>query len=286
MAPQFSTQDEENAMSREPFLKASMQEDSSKNAENLLRPTRQYFLGLLGVTLLIAVTILLSQLFLRNREAAYLLHCGHSVEEARALGCEFDILSYTWTPKECYDKETADEFRQWLTRPERFPRPWPFFADKNRTEWIPSEEALSKRAHMMTYAPQEEHIGHCIFMMRRLHRINDGSAKMNSRFGKYSHTEHCTNETLDAVSSRIIRDEDANLGPKNVLIHISAVGESSFVVKYMCMCVFVCFYLTAVVRDSHVSHRFLLGHRPPRETLWRISVAAVVLQEGPLLSGL
>lgn len=75
------------------------------------------------------------------------------------------MLSYTWTPKECYDKEIADEFRQWLNLPERFLRPWPFFANKNKTEWVPSEEALSERVHMMSYAPQEEHIGHCIFMM-------------------------------------------------------------------------------------------------------------------------
>lgn len=217
MVPRFSSQDEEkderNLMLQEPFLNASIQEDSSKKVQNVLQLTRQHVLGLLGVAILIAVTVLLSQLFFRDLEVIHhSLHCGNSTEEARALGCEFDILSYTWTPKECYDKETADEFRQWLNLPERFPRPWPFFADKNKTEWVPSEEALSERVHMMSYAPQEEHIGHCIFMMRRMHRINAGGARMNSRFGKYSHTEHCTNVTLDAALSRLDMRAGAHFG--------------------------------------------------------------------------
>ena len=129
-------------------------------------------------------------------------HCGNSTAEAKAFGCEFDVLSYSWTPKQCLDTETRDEFREWLHSQDRLFRPWPFFADKDATEWIPNEEALSGRVYpQFSWAPTEEHVGHCMFMMRRLYRVleGEGNIRLNSRQRTYDHVQHCSNLVLHMI---------------------------------------------------------------------------------------
>lgn len=138
--------------------------------------------------------------FVRSIVVHERLHCGNTTDEAVALRCEFDLLSNSWTPKECFDAETSTEFRQWLLSPERY-RQWPYFSDENATQWISNEEILSQRINNVIWTTPEHHIGHCIFLLRRLHRIVEarGTIRMNSRFGQYSHTEHCSNVTLRSL---------------------------------------------------------------------------------------
>jgi hypothetical protein len=59
--------------------------------------------------------------------------CGNSTTEARALGCEFDLLSSIWLPPACLDRETSAEYREWLSSSERERGAFPFFADQNLT---------------------------------------------------------------------------------------------------------------------------------------------------------
>lgn len=42
--------------------------------------------------------------------AKYLL-CGHSTEEAKTLGCEYDILSNHWLPAPCMDQDAIREYQ-------------------------------------------------------------------------------------------------------------------------------------------------------------------------------
>ena len=208
MVSQLSAQDNEERLQHKPFLEDSERETLPKDrraGRNLLR----YSLGILAVLVsLIIFIIYSSHLFPRTE-----LHCGNTTEEARSLGCEFDLLSYSWTPKQCFDRETALEFKEWLLSPDRFPRSWPFFEDRNNSQWVPDEAALSERVHILSYAPNEEHFGHCVFMMRRLHRINSGGAgRANSRIKRYKHTEHCTNTILDAAFSQLDLRGPAHFG--------------------------------------------------------------------------
>jgi hypothetical protein len=130
------------------------------------------------------------------------LHCGNSTTEARSLGCEFDVLSNGWTPKECLDTQTSDEFYDWLTSPERL-RPWPYYTDREGKEWIPDKDSLSEGVYRKLYTTSEQHVGHCVYLMRRLHRIVDGGGKfrLNSR-QDYGHTDHCANLSLEVIGNR------------------------------------------------------------------------------------
>jgi hypothetical protein len=125
------------------------------------------------------------------------LGCGNTTLEARAAGCEFDILSYSWTPSECFDRETAAEFLAWLEDDKRQFGAWPFFSDPNGHERVLDVQILSERVFLKTYSTQEEHLGHCVFWMRHLERVNDGLVPRTARGVGMRHTIHCTNSLLE-----------------------------------------------------------------------------------------
>jgi hypothetical protein len=131
--------------------------------------------------------------------AGITLSCGDTAAEAKARGCEFDVLSYSWIPKDCRDRETDDEFREWLYSDERQLGPWPFFRDKGMKDRIPDANALSEWRRAV-FTPQDEHIGHCIFLTRRLHRALDGRFRMDMRGRNLNHTIHCTNVVLNSTT--------------------------------------------------------------------------------------
>lgn len=135
------------------------------------------------------------------------LHCGNTTDEAISLGCEFDLLSYSWTPGPCLDRETSEGFKDWLLSPDRQFSPWPFYADREGKEWVPDAESLSMRTGGVTWTTQEEHLGHCTFLMRRLHKVASNEARLNSRYGQYGHTVHCTKEILRGFTGPVSYDK-------------------------------------------------------------------------------
>ncbi len=135
-----------------------------------------------------------------NGPTTVIHHCGitNTTAEARAMGCVFDILGNSWTPQQCFDKETADEFREYLQRPERQMGEFPFFHDKDGEVRIKDENELAESIGSLVYTTQEHHLAHCTFMMRRIFRVGQSNGHMilNSRYGTLGHTVHCTNEVL------------------------------------------------------------------------------------------
>jgi hypothetical protein len=135
-----------------------------------------------------------------SKAASHLrLNCSDNVEEAKALGCEFDLLSYSWTPAECFDRQTAAEFNEWVLSDERQLGAWPFFADIDTEQRISGEEALSQRVGIETRTSQEEHLGHCIFWMRRTERVQEGKVRLTARGDGLNHAIHCTASLLDRL---------------------------------------------------------------------------------------
>lgn len=157
-------------------------------------------LAVLSISLCILLLALLLRVPPRSPEN---WNCGTSntTAEAKALGCEFDILSYSWTPQPCLDKDTATEFHEWLQEPDRKMGPFPFFYDRQGRDRLQNEEELSLAFGKTLHTTQEEHLGHCTFMMRRIHRVaeSNGRLRLNSRYGKLGHTKHCSNEVLKSL---------------------------------------------------------------------------------------
>ena len=107
-----------------------------------------------------------------------------------------------WTPKPCYEAETAHEFHEWVTSDRRKFGAFPFFLDNHARVHIADEHALSKAYGQMIHTAQEEHLGHCTFIMRRWNHIaeNGQSAHVIQCFASYMHTKHCSLEILRALA--------------------------------------------------------------------------------------
>ena len=129
-------------------------------------------------------------------------YCGNSSSEAQALGCQFDILSFGWVPKECFDRDTAVEFHEWLLDPAR-KISFPFYTSQSDGEWLPNEDILSRRAGVL-WMTQEEHLGHCLFFMKRLHRLMSRQGKVDSETVNFHHTTHCVNFVMDAFGPKFV----------------------------------------------------------------------------------
>jgi len=124
--------------------------------------------------------------------------CGNTTAEARALGCSFDLLTQSWLPERCRDRELTDEYRQ--------AGPFQYSLDSQGKELL-SEEDLAQLEYLeMYYTTQGEHVVHCIFMWRKLLRAMQHGWKVEATVTSDAHIQHCgkvflDRSPLDAIST-------------------------------------------------------------------------------------
>lgn len=126
--------------------------------------------------------------------------CGGTPTSAKAANCSFDLLSNSWMPTACYDSETDSEFRDWIVHPNRTRGAWPYFTSKSLepSTHIADVEALSSMpGDVWLWTTEEEHIAHCIFWARRIHRALEGNFNWSKSVKNMEHTFHCAYEVLD-----------------------------------------------------------------------------------------
>ncbi|USW56113.1 hypothetical protein Slin15195_G094320 [Septoria linicola] len=144
-----------------------------------------------------------------SRYESKTLTCGNSTSDAKARGCVFDLLANNWVAPQCLDPYTESEYRSWLFSSERAHGPFPFFFDIEGTNRVPNEHSLSLRADGQTehdrrvYTTREQHLNHCGFVLKRLHRSLEGKTTLNDEHGAYAHTEHCVKQ-LNLDNHRIM----------------------------------------------------------------------------------
>jgi hypothetical protein len=111
------------------------------------------------------------------------LDCGRTVDEAKAAGCIFDVMSFHWVPPQCYDAEITEGFLA--------ARNWSFYSKYHGTEEdiIPLETI--REGHMSAWVPWEYHPVHCTFQWRKMHRAYAAGNPLDSALGNYNHTLHC-----------------------------------------------------------------------------------------------
>jgi hypothetical protein len=138
--------------------------------------------------------------------------CGSTVSSARASNCSFDLLSNSWIPTTCYDSETDMEFRSWITNANRTHGAWPYFTSKSLSPstHIHDEATLSSMPGVWLWSTQEQHIGHCIFWAKRVHRTLQGNIRPSRSVQNMKHSFHCANEVLDSLMEAPL--EKVNMG--------------------------------------------------------------------------
>lgn len=89
------------------------------------------------------------------------MHCGSTPQEARALNCVFDVMSFAWTPAACYDGALSQQVQDKTG-------PWIFYLDHNATQPIPSYERLTNE--LVVWTEHSYHVSHCNYAWERIHR--------------------------------------------------------------------------------------------------------------------
>ncbi|KAJ5729340.1 uncharacterized protein N7483_003848 [Penicillium malachiteum] len=119
---------------------------------------------------------------------ANILHCGSTPAEAKALDCRFDMFSYAWYPKPCWDKELHDEF---------------FRAHSHETDWrmmdytpVTAAEVLTGTYIDLRPTSGQFHDLHCTYEWRRLIRALANERPLDKKLSEFEHSYHCSHKLL------------------------------------------------------------------------------------------
>ena len=100
-----------------------------RSRSRLFRPV------IVTVSAVLLLVLLLYFTVVTPRRGLKLDQCGTTADEARARGCVFEITGFTWLPKECQDRDTEDEFLEYLSANDLN-----IYRHQNYTEVVPIEE--------------------------------------------------------------------------------------------------------------------------------------------------
>ena len=116
-------------------------------------------------------------------------HCGqtHTVKEAKALGCKWDLLAAAWLPPACIDQELTDQFRKASQK-----GPWHYYAEKDGSDELQEEDLQYRVGENQTYfTTLRYHRTHCDYQWRKMHRAWQRGTWIEDQLAAYHHTKHC-----------------------------------------------------------------------------------------------
>jgi hypothetical protein len=112
--------------------------------------------------------------------------CGDSWQEAKELGCHFDVMASRWYAPECFDQAALEGMLE-----EQPYVNFTWYADKEHTKIYPSELVLRGEFDKV-YPSGDYHIYHCLYLWRRLHHAVLKNKPVDEDLFRYGHTLHCT----------------------------------------------------------------------------------------------
>lgn len=115
--------------------------------------------------------------------------CGTSTFSAREMGCNFDIMSFSWLPPACFDEQLMQDFLDHENGP------WIWYHDQNRTQQAEREFVLLGN-YPQLYVEWDYHMAHCAFMWRKMHRAVLEGRPLDSYILDMHHTQHCERTLL------------------------------------------------------------------------------------------
>jgi len=113
--------------------------------------------------------------------------CGSNADEARANGCEYDVMMQEWTSPECIDWALSEKFLKQGN--------WTWYADVEGVHTYNATE-IALGNHKVVYVDQSYHRHHCIFTWERLVRAMRTQRPLVEKLVDYDHVMHCRMNTL------------------------------------------------------------------------------------------
>ena len=111
--------------------------------------------------------------------------CGSTWQEAKALGCHYDIIASAWYAPDCFDGQVLDHM---LAEPSVN---FTWYADRAHTIVFPTETVL-KGEFDIVYPDNIFHVKHCLHLWRKLHHAVVTGRSVDEDILDYGHTLHCT----------------------------------------------------------------------------------------------
>jgi hypothetical protein len=113
---------------------------------------------------------------------AKMLTCGECSDEARQLGCKYDMLLNNWVPEPCYDEEFIQEYMD--------DNSYAAYADANLTQLLTDVEEMSDREYY--YTSVRDHVNHCAMIWKKQFWVLFEERKaIDTMISNPSHTDHC-----------------------------------------------------------------------------------------------
>lgn len=131
------------------------------------------------------------------------LPCGKTPEEARARGCEFDMLVTAWLPPRCIDRGLVNEFLELGN--------WDFYTRWHATEknkFGTYDPDFIGSANKTVWTTRSWHVMHCLYMFKKLNRAIVNGWTVDAETVSEPHTEHCMNVLIEQVLSGHTLDMD------------------------------------------------------------------------------
>jgi len=187
----------------EKFKDFSDVDSEEQNLSSLASRSRPYRTALIvfSAAVVSVVLIYFTTTWLRSPHPKY-IQCGTTSDEARERGCVFETTGFTWLTPECADPDTEAEFLTYIVANDL-----KLYRDMNYTEEVPIEEV--RRGNGPGFFVHERyHLTHCLFLMKKLHRMRDAGKMIDGQIMPLHHTEHCMGQNLQAHAEPGFREHE------------------------------------------------------------------------------
>lgn len=117
--------------------------------------------------------------------------CGNSSAEAKALGCTFDQLTWSWYPPQC-PHYANDEFVK--------AEDWKFYLDMEGKHVAAGDDWVKAMDNeIQLWGQRREHITHCVYLMLSVGQIVRDAKPYAPKLVDYGHLEHCAEIMLKSL---------------------------------------------------------------------------------------
>lgn len=133
-------------------------------------------------------------------------HCGHTILEAKRLGCVFDPMSWAWQRPECYHAELVEDF---LARMD-----WKLYISNDTLESEEvSQEAWERGDYVTLYVDKRWHFFHCMYSWRKFHEAFQRRMPLDNDIAMFVHTMHCDGVFLHELDPKLIGTAECDSWP-------------------------------------------------------------------------
>lgn len=142
---------------------------------------RQIFITIAALLIGIAIPPVFSSFRRSPSKTTAFGDCGSTLVQARAAGCKFDVVSFSWLPPECHEQSLIDDFLEL--------QDWQWYRTPTSQDTVHRWLVLDG-AHSELYVTREYHIFHCTYQWKKMH-LGLQKRIIDTYIGGYNHTAHC-----------------------------------------------------------------------------------------------